>query len=171
MADIEIWNLGFFDDSIPMELPHTLYEWLNHQQVRVQGWLHVLQFFHWKQPNLPFWTLILHPQITTHECRPSSMFSSDLPLFYCNVSFRNALLSIVGSVNSIPQHHQQPSLSFSMIFPLLHCYSSFSIATPSVFGNAHWILKPAPQTSSSIVSTIPLCFCDFPLFYCFLYLT
>ena len=51
------------------------------------------------------------------------------------------------------------------------CYSSFIIATPSVFGNAHWILKTAPQTSSWIVSTIPLCFCDFPLFYCFLYLT
>ena len=45
MVDMEIQNLGFFNDSIPMELPHTLYEWLNHQQVRVQGWLHVLQFF------------------------------------------------------------------------------------------------------------------------------
>jgi len=86
------------------------------------------------------------------------MFSFDFPLFYCSVSFRNALLSIFGNVNRIPQHHQQPSLSFSMIFPLLYCYSSFSIATPSVFGNAHWVLKTAPQTSSSTVSTIPLCF-------------
>ena len=158
------WSVHFFIWKCTPD-PENLIQY--HQLVRVEGLLHLLQFLHWKQPNFPFWTLILDPEITTHECRPSSMFSSDFPLFHCNVSFRNALLSIFGNVNSIPQHHQPPFLSFSMIFPLLYCYSSISIATPSVFGNAHRILKTAPQTSSSTVSTITLCFCNFPLFYCF----
>ena len=95
------------------------------------------------------------------------MFSFDFPLFYCSVSFRNALLSIFEKVNCIPQDHQQPSPSFSMIFPSSYCCSSFSIATPSICGNAHWILKAAPQTSSSTVSTIHLWFCDVSLFHWF----
>ena len=93
------------------------------------------------------------------------MFSFDFPLFYCSVSFRNALLSIFENVNCVPQDHQQPSLSFSMIFALFYCYPSFSIATPSIWGNAHWILKTAPQTSSLTVSTIHHRF--FPILFLF----
>ena len=60
---VEISNPGFFDNFIPMELPHTLYEWLKYTFLHLkvyskpwklctissvsqsQGWLHVLLFF------------------------------------------------------------------------------------------------------------------------------
>ena len=135
---VEIPNTAFFDDSIPMKLPHTLYEWLK------CTFLHFKMYSkHWKSytissvsqsprvltdsaifslENFPFWTSILDPEIMTHQ---SSICSSDFPLFYCNFSFRNALLSIFGNVKStllnIINNHPYPFLRFSSYFiAILH---------------------------------------------------
>ena len=131
---VEIPNPEFFDDSIPMELSYTLYEWLKctflHLKVYSRPWksytissvsqssrvVTCSEIFSLKTAEFPI--LDTYPWPWNHHPWMQTIIHVFFwfPLFYCNVSFRNALLSIVGSVNSIPQHHQPPSLSFFLWF-------------------------------------------------------
>jgi len=125
---VEIPNPGFFDDSIPMEFTHTLYEWLKFTflDLKVNSkplyniisklvskggyvfcyvFIPILNIYPWPWSHHPLMQTIIH------------VFYYYFSLFYCNLSFRN--------VNSTPpniiNNHLYPFLwSFPYSVALLH---------------------------------------------------